>query len=82
MLTVTTLAAKQPVAGNVYVMRAVPTLTPVMIPEEPTAATAVLLLLHVPPDVELTNVVVFPTLTVCVPLSEFGLGFPVITIVV
>ncbi len=47
----------------------VPEATPVTTPvDEPTVAIAVLLLLHVPPDVALLSVVVLPWQTLAVPV--------------
>src|SRR5947207_1816232 len=58
-LTVTVVVTKQmPMA---YVMVAVPTDTPQVIPVAPTVATAVLLLLQVPPPTASPRVVQVPT---------------------
>lgn len=78
VLTVTTTVAKQP-PPNVYVIVGVPAATPVTIPEElPTVASARLLLVHVPPETALVNVVVNPTHTLVVPEKEPGEGLTVI----
>jgi hypothetical protein len=70
--TVTTVVAKQPVEP-VYVIVAVPTLTPQNIPvDTPTVATAVLLLLHVPPLVASARVEQNPTQTETGPVIATG----------
>lgn len=52
---------------TVYVIGAMPALTPVTVPEmEPIAATPVLPLVHVPPEVKLVRLVVEPAHTVVV----------------
>ena len=57
-------------------MAAVPAATPVTTPvDELTVATAVLLLLHVPPVVASVNVAVFPTHALMVPPIAAGLAF-------
>lgn len=57
---------------------AVPALLPVTTPElEPTVATPVLPLVHVPPDGVELNVVVEPVHTVAVPVIEVGAVFTV-----
>ena len=53
-------------------MVALPAATPVTTPVEPTVATAVLPLLHVPPPVELLKGVVNPAQTTAVPVIEDG----------
>ena len=55
-------------------MVAEPALMPVMIPEVSTVPTAVLLLLHVPPEVALLKVVVLPMFTEFVPVTVAGLA--------
>ena len=58
-----------------YVIVAVPPLTPLTIPDDvPTVATAVLLLLHVPPIALLLNVVVDDWHTVIVPVIDPASG--------
>lgn len=47
---------------------AVPVLMPVTMPVEPTVATAILLLLHMPPGTEPVNVVVDPMQTKPLPV--------------
>jgi hypothetical protein len=60
----------------------VPASTPPTIPvEEPTVALAVVLLVHVPPVVELKSVVVPPAHTLSVPPIAAGRGFTVIDVV-
>ena len=55
-----------------------PPATPVTVPEdEPTVAVPVLLLLQVPPDVELVRVDVAPAQNTSVPPIAAGLGFTV-----
>ena len=72
--TVNTAAAVQPV-GIVYVMAVVPADTPVTTPvPDPIVATAVLLLVQVPPPASL-SVVVSPAHTFVVPLIAAGSGF-------
>jgi hypothetical protein len=59
------------------------TVPPVTIPVElPTEATVLLLLVHVPPDIVLLNIVVCPEHTVGVPVLAGGTGFTVITVVI
>jgi hypothetical protein len=53
-------------------MLAVPPAIPDTIPDVPTVATALLLLLHVPPDVTLLNPVVLPVQVNKVPVMEDG----------
>ena len=64
-------------------MVAVPAVTPVTIPDMPIVATAVLLLLHVPPVVVLLNVVVAVAQTIAVPVMvpATGSGLTVTSIV-
>jgi len=69
VLTVTVRVAGQP-EGVAYVMVAVPALTPDTTPALLTVATAVLLLLHVPPDGPPLSVVVEPMHKVAVPESD------------
>lgn len=70
--TVTVANAVQPVV-LVYVMTAVPLLTPVMIPEKkPAVAMPVALLLQVPPVVALLSVVVVPAHNTLVPVMAAG----------
>jgi hypothetical protein len=67
VLTVTVAVEKQP-PDNVYVITAVPALTPVTTPvDEPTVATPVLPLVQVPPDGDELSVVVDPVQTEAVP---------------
>ena len=56
---------------------AVPAVAPVTIPVAVTAATAALLLLHVPPAVASDNVVVAPVHTVVVPVIVPAVGVAV-----
>ena len=59
-------------------MVAVPEVMPVTTPvEDPMVATPVALLLHVPPEVVLVNVVVKPTHTLVVPAIAAGFGLTV-----
>ncbi len=70
-LTVTTFvtnAAHPKLFVTVYVTLAVPAATPETMPVEPTVATAILLLVHVPPPVVLASAVLAPTHTVAVPV--------------
>jgi hypothetical protein len=60
VLTVMALVTKQPVAVMVYVIVAIPVVTPFTTPPAVTLATAALLLLHVPPGVALVQVVLSP----------------------
>ena len=75
-LTVTGWVAIQPV-GKVYVIVAMPALTPATEPDVPTVATAVLLLVHAPPVVPFVNPVVEPTQTTGVPPIVAGRGLTV-----
>lgn len=73
-LTVT-IAVVAHVVGDEYDMVAVPAETPVTTPvEEPTVATPVLPLLHVPNNVASSSVVVELTHTVIVPVMAAGSG--------
>ena len=63
-------------------MVAEPTATPVTIPVDPTVATPVALLLHVPPDVESERVMVAPLHTVELPEIADGIVGPVVTVIV
>ena len=81
VLTVTTMVAIHPV-DNVYVIVTVPLLTPVTTPALFTVAVAMLLLLQLPPDALLNNVVVLPGHTSANPLIEGGSEFTVTTAVV
>src|ERR1019366_9069008 len=56
---------------------AVPGAMPETTPVLPTVATAVLLLLHVPPGVASVSVVVLPAQTVAVPVTDDGNAFTV-----
>jgi hypothetical protein len=77
VLTVTAWVAKQP-PDNVYVITAVPALTPLTTPvEEPTVATPVLPLVHVPPAGEELSVVEEPVQTEAVPVIAAGWVFTV-----
>jgi len=63
-------------------MFASPATTPVTTPvADPTVATAVLLLLHVPPTVAHARGVETPTHTVAVPVIAAGVALTVITFV-
>lgn len=55
-------------------MIAVPAATPITVPVEPTVATAVLLLLHVPPDTEFVNVVKLPAQNDSGPVGVIAAG--------
>jgi hypothetical protein len=70
-LTDTANDAAQPV-GNVYTIDGVPAVTPVTTPAELTVACAVLLLVHVPPDVISANAVVRPVQTLLAPVIPAG----------
>lgn len=73
-LIVTVVVAEMP--ETVYVITAVPAVRPVTTPvPEPTVATAVLLLLHVPPMLALLSVVVLPIQAVAVPVFLFTGSF-------
>lgn len=76
VFTVTVRVARQ--LETLYVIVAVPPETPVTVPPE-TVATAILLLLHVPPLVLELNTVVAATHTVCVPVKAAGKPFTVTT---
>jgi hypothetical protein len=78
-LTVITVVAIQFV-GAVYVIIAVPPVTPFTVPDVPTVAMPVLLLLHVPPDVMSLKVVDVPAQTIVVPVTDAGNGF-IVTVV-
>lgn len=70
--TVTTAVTLQ-VVGSVYVIDAVPALAPETTPdEEPTVATPVAPLVHVPPDGVEPSVVVAPTHRFSVPVIDDG----------
>jgi hypothetical protein len=77
--TVAVIVLLQPVA-NAYVTVALPAATPVTIPDVPTVATPVLLLLHVPPEAALLNVADNPTHMLGVPVIA-AIGETVATIV-
>ena len=79
--TVTGKTVVQPV-GIAYVITAAPGDTPVTMPVEPTAAIAVLLLLHPPPVVPSVNVIVDPAQTLALPVIAPGSGFTVIALTV
>lgn len=75
--TVTVVVRRQPV-GRLYVTTEVPAIRPFTVPvAEPTVATAVLLLLQVPPGVASDKVAVDPIQTDEIPLIEPGNGFTV-----
>jgi hypothetical protein len=77
-LTVTVVAATQPVPDKVNVIVAVPAVSPLTRPVvKPTAATVVLLLLHVPVPEPSLNVVVAPIHTDLTPLIADGSGLTV-----
>jgi hypothetical protein len=78
--TVIAFVAAQPVPVE-YVIVATPALTPPTIPVAPTDATAVLLLLHVPPAEGFVNAVVAPVHTLLLPLITPGAAFTVTTVV-
>ena len=81
-LIVTTIVAALP-QPFVYCIVAVPGVTPLTTPlVEPTVATAVLLLLHVPPLTASANVVFAPTHADTVPVMLAGATFTVIVAVV
>jgi hypothetical protein len=63
-------------------MIAVPGLTPLTTPVEPTVAMDKLLLAHTPPAVVSARVVVEPAHTLIVPVMLTGNGFTVTTVVV
>jgi hypothetical protein len=67
------IAVRMQPVPRVYVMVEVPALTPRAIPEPlPIVATAVLLLLHVPPPDGLISVVLTPSQTLSVPMMVAG----------
>ena len=74
-LTVIGLVTKQP-PGNVYVMVAVPAVTPVTSPVEMTVAFPELLV-QVPPAGVLPSEVIEPTHTLAIPVIAVGTGFTV-----
>jgi hypothetical protein len=77
-LTVTTCVAKQP-SLSVYVIVAVPPLTPVINPvPDPTLATPEVPEVHVPPDGDELKVVVSPAQILVVPVIVPGAVFTVI----
>jgi hypothetical protein len=77
----TTTERWQPV-GSVYIMLAVPDVRPDTMPvPAPTVATAVLLLLQVPPVLVVLSVVVCPTQALVLPVITAGSGFTVATAV-
>jgi hypothetical protein len=76
--TVTTLVAAHPVTGSVYDIVDVPAVIPETTPvPEPTVATVIVVLLHVPPLVALLNDVVDPAHTDAVPVTGAGNGLTV-----
>ena len=75
--TVTVRVEKHPVP-MAYDIVAVPLSTPVTMPLAETIATAVLLLVHVPPEGVHESVVLAPTHTVAIPVIAEGLGNTVI----
>jgi hypothetical protein len=78
--TVTTAVLKQdPI---VYEIVAVPSVTPVTLPDVTPTETFELLLLHVPPDVVLVRAIVEPRHTVVAPAIGAGIGLTVTTVVV
>jgi hypothetical protein len=78
---VATTVLIHPVA-NLYVIIVVPTATPISTPVPvPIVAMAALLLLHVPPAVELVSVLVVPTQVVALPAIAPGNSFTVNTAV-
>ncbi len=80
--TVTILVRLQPVA-KVYEIVVVPFNTPFTVPvEEPTVATVVALLAHVPPVVVFESVVEKPTQTLATPDMVSGRAFTVATFIV
>ena len=80
-VTEMTFVARQPLP-SLYVMVVVPSAIPVTTPDvKPIVATALLLLLHVPPDVESERVIVDPTQTVEGPEIGFALAVMVATVV-
>jgi hypothetical protein len=75
-VTVTIVVALHPVPVE-YVIVVVPPEIPLTTPEEePTVPTAVVLLLHVPPEVASAKVVVAPTHTDVVPVIDAGVVHP------
>ena len=79
-LTVTITEFEQPPAV-VYIMVVVPPLIPVTIPVEPTVATLVMVLSHVPPALMSESEVVEPAQRTAVPVIGAGSGLTVTTIV-
>jgi len=79
--TVTVATLRQPV-DNVYVMFDVPAAAAVTVPSVPTVATAVVPLLHVPPEGEVLNDVVVPLHRNNVPLIASGTAFTVTSCVI
>jgi hypothetical protein len=80
--TVTTIdpVAEPQVSELLYEIRAVPAPVPVTMPEALTVATAVLLLVHVPPELLEVNVVVDPSHNSVVPDSNTGILLLVCTL--
>jgi hypothetical protein len=80
LFTVTAYVLKQPPV-DVYVIIAVPAVTPVTTPDAETVAVAVLPLAHVPPAGELANVMLAPSHTFEGPIMSAGAAFTVTTLV-
>ena len=80
--TVTSVVFRHPVASE-YVITAVPLPTPATIPEiEPILATAVLVLVHIPPPIASLRSISPPTQTLKVPVMVDGIGFTMKRVVV
>lgn len=78
-LMLTVVVAIHP-AGVVYVIVDVPAASALTLPTASMVATVVLLLVHVPPSVELLRAVVLPTHAVVVPvIGETGFTVTVVT---
>ncbi len=78
VLTFTVVVTEQ-VVGKVYVITVLPIVNPFTTPvDEPIVATAILLLLHVPPLGPVANVVELPAHTVVAPLIGAGNGLMLI----
>jgi hypothetical protein len=82
-VTSTVTAVLPQLLVTVYAIAAVPDVTPLTIPEVPTAAMDVLLLLHTPPVVASASVVVAPMQVVGVPVmpATDGIVITVTTLV-
>jgi hypothetical protein len=82
LVTVIVVVILQPVETIAYVITVVPVVIPLTMPEvDPTVATEVVLLVHVPPGVASVSVIVDPAQTLVGPPMAAGVALTV-TIVV